>query len=118
MIKITLKQGAIELDESYFKGDVEKATAFVQTFCDKNNVTVTNIDRITPELQVNGIMHSLSGNVIDLNMMILYCGRRPDQFSQQHPHGKSRDIHFAAPVAAPRVFDEVPANSHVGTAVS
>lgn len=56
-------------------------------------------------------MHSFSSNVMDLNRMIVYCGGKPEQFYQQHPHGKSRNIHFAASFKTSHSSDQAPTES-------
>lgn len=43
--------------------------------------------------------------------MIVYCGGKPEQFYQQHPHGKSRNIHFAASFKTSHSSDQAPTES-------
>jgi len=67
---VKIKNDTLGIDHGTFQGDSKKALAFIQTFCNSNDVRSEPYGHDYGSLFINDKAHAISPYGIDLNMMI------------------------------------------------
>jgi hypothetical protein len=79
-LKLKIANNSINLEKGDFTGNVSKAMAALQEFCNQNKVKYDSLGFGYGELYINDTLHEINPYGIDIEMMLRFCGMKPENF--------------------------------------